>query len=120
MNKKKIIKIVSAILGVVVFIFICNQVGEILDNRRVRLEVEKDRAERQEKKEAGRARRVWRCPACCAVCCCDLLPWPRSTERRRGYCFTVFPGGTLRRAGGVRFSTLPGSALCVGLELSEL
>lgn len=74
----------------------------------------------QEKKEAGRARRVWRCPACCAVCCCDLLPWPRSTERRRGYCFTVFPGGTLRRAGGVRFSTLPGSALCVGLELSEL
>ena len=52
MNKKKIIKIVSAILGVVVFIFICNQVGEILDNRRVRLEVEKDRAERQEKKEA--------------------------------------------------------------------
>ena len=53
MNKKKIIKIVSAILGVVVFIFICNQVGEILDNRRVRLEVEKDRAERQEKKEAG-------------------------------------------------------------------
>ena len=27
-----------------------------------------------EKKEAGRARRVWRCPACCAVCCCDLLP----------------------------------------------
>lgn len=50
MNKKKIIKIVSAILGVVVFIFICNQVGEILDNRRVRLEVEKDRAERQEKK----------------------------------------------------------------------
>lgn len=74
----------------------------------------------QEKKEAGRARRVWRCPACFAVCCCDLLPWPRSTERRRGYCFTVFPGGTLRRAGGVRFSTLPGSALCVGLELSEL
>lgn len=74
----------------------------------------------QEKKEAGRARRVWRCPACCAVCCCDLLPWPRSTERRRGYCFTVFPGGTLRRAGGVRFFTLPGSALCVGLELSEL
>lgn len=53
MNKKKIIKIVSAILGVVVFIFICNQMGEILDNRRVRLEVEKDRAERQEKKEAG-------------------------------------------------------------------
>lgn len=53
MNKKKIIKIVSVILGVVVFIFICNQVGEILDNRRVRLEVEKDRAERQEKKEAG-------------------------------------------------------------------
>lgn len=53
MNKKKIIKIVSAILGVVVFIFICNQVDEILDNRRVRLEVEKDRAERQEKKEAG-------------------------------------------------------------------
>ena len=53
MNKKKIIKIVSAILGVVVFIFICNQAGEILDNRRVRLEVEKDRAERQEKKEAG-------------------------------------------------------------------
>lgn len=53
MNKKKIIKIVSAILGVVVFIFICNQVGEILDNRRVRLEVEKNRAERQEKKEAG-------------------------------------------------------------------
>ena len=52
MNKKKIIKIVSAILGVVVFIFICNQVDEILDNRRVRLEVEKDRAERQEKKEA--------------------------------------------------------------------
>lgn len=50
MNKKKIIKIVSAILGVVVFIFICNQMGEILDNRRVRLEVEKDRAERQEKK----------------------------------------------------------------------
>ena len=50
MNKKKIIKIVSVILGVVVFIFICNQVGEILDNRRVRLEVEKDRAERQEKK----------------------------------------------------------------------
>ena len=27
--------------------------GEILDNRRVRLEVEKNRAERQEKKEAG-------------------------------------------------------------------
>lgn len=53
MNKKKIIKIVSVILGVVVFIFICNQVGEILDNRRVRLEVEKDRVERQEKKEAG-------------------------------------------------------------------
>lgn len=52
MNKKKIIKIVQAILGVVVFIFICNQVGEILDNRRVRLAVEKDRAERQEK-EAG-------------------------------------------------------------------
>ena len=53
MNKQQIIKIVSAILGVVVFIFICNQVGEILDNRRVRLEVEKNRAERQEKKEAG-------------------------------------------------------------------
>ena len=52
MNKKKMIKIISVILGVVVFIFICNQVGEILDNRRVRLEVEKDRAERQEKKEA--------------------------------------------------------------------
>lgn len=51
MNKKKIIKIVLVILGVVVFIFICNQVGEILDNRRVRLEVEKDRAERQEKKK---------------------------------------------------------------------
>lgn len=46
------IKIISVILSVVVFIFICNQVGEILDNRRVRLEVEKDRAERQEKKEA--------------------------------------------------------------------
>lgn len=52
MNKKKMIKIISVILGVVVFIFICNQVSEILDNRRVRLEVEKDRAERQEKKEA--------------------------------------------------------------------
>ena len=60
MNKKKIIKIVSAILGVVVFIFICNQVDEILDNRRVRLEVEKDRAERQEKKEADQiARRLY-------------------------------------------------------------
>ena len=44
------IKIISVILGVVVFIFICNQMGEILDNRRVRLDVEKDRAERQEKK----------------------------------------------------------------------
>ncbi len=51
MNKKKMIKIISVILGVVVFIFICNQVGEILDNRRVRLEVEKDHAERQEKKK---------------------------------------------------------------------
>ena len=50
MNKKKMIKIISVILGVVVFIFICNQVGEILDNRRVRLEVEKDRAERRRKK----------------------------------------------------------------------
>lgn len=29
-------------------------------------------------------------------------------------------GGILLFAGGVRFSTLPGSALCVGLELSEL
>ncbi len=29
-------------------------------------------------------------------------------------------GGILPFAGGVRFSTLPGSALCVGLELSEL
>lgn len=45
------IKIISVILGVVVFIFICNQMGEILDKRRVRLEVEKDRAERQEKKK---------------------------------------------------------------------
>ena len=29
-------------------------------------------------------------------------------------------GGIFPFAGGVRFSTLPGSALCVGLELSEL
>lgn len=29
-------------------------------------------------------------------------------------------GAVLPFAGGVRFSTLPGSALCVGLELSEL
>ena len=29
-------------------------------------------------------------------------------------------GGILPFAGGVRFSTLPGSALGVGLELSEL
>ena len=58
MNKKKIIKIVSAILGVVVFIFICNQVDEILDNRRVRLEVEKDRAERQEKKKQIRLQKI--------------------------------------------------------------
>ena len=37
-----------------------------------------------------------------------------------GVLFTLSRGGTLCRARGVRFSTLPGSALCVGLELSEL
>ena len=32
----------------------------------------------------------------------------------------LHPGRFWTFAGGVRFSTLPGSALCVGLELSEL
>ena len=67
MNKKKIIKIVSAILGVVVFIFICNQVDEILDNRRVRLEVEKDRAERQEKKEADQIAEDYMSSSCIRI-----------------------------------------------------
>ena len=73
----------------------------------------------EKKKQAGRAGCGVVLPAmlCAAVIFCS---GPRSTERRRWYCFTVFSGGTLRRAGGVRFSTLPGSALCVGLELSEL
>lgn len=52
MNKKKMSRIVLVILGVIIFIFLCNQLSEFLDNRRVRLEAEKEREARQEKKEA--------------------------------------------------------------------
>lgn len=58
----------------------------------------------EKKKQAGRALCGVVLPA---VLCVGVIfpPWHRSTERRRGYCFAVFPGGTLRRAGGVRFYT---------------
>lgn len=46
------------------------------------------------KKEAGRARRVWRVPACCAVCCCDL-PAPAPLHGMPPGCFSRFPGAVL-------------------------
>lgn len=47
-----------------------------------------------EKKEAGRARRVWRVPACCAVCCCGL-PSPAPLHGMPPGCFSRFPGAVL-------------------------
>ena len=46
------------------------------------------------RKKAGRARRVWRVPACCAVCCCDL-PAPAPLHGMPPGCFSRFPGAVL-------------------------
>lgn len=47
--------------------------------------------------------------ACSCLLCCVLLRSSRpdtiSRNAAGGYRFAVFPGGTLRRAGGVRFYT---------------
>ena len=52
MEKKKILKMGAIIVGVAVFLFLLVQIKEALDNRQMRLGIEKDRKERQEKKEA--------------------------------------------------------------------
>ena len=71
------------------------------------------------KKQAGRAVCGVVLPAvlCAAVIFCPG-PAPRNAA---GGTVSLFSQAVLFAvAGGVRFSTLPGSALCVGLELSEL
>lgn len=59
MEKKKILKM-GAIIGVAVFLFLLVQINEALDNRQMRLGIEKDRKERQEKKKQRRLlRNTW-------------------------------------------------------------
>lgn len=73
----------------------------------------------EKKKQAGRAVCGVVLPAvlCAAVIFCPG-PAPRNAA---GGTVSLFSQAVLFAvAGGVRFSTLPGSALCVGLELSEL
>jgi hypothetical protein len=60
MEKKKILKMEAIIVGVAVFLFLLVQINEALDNRQMRLGIEKDRKERQEKKKQRRLlRNTW-------------------------------------------------------------